>query len=285
MGLSRGVVITLAAGIALASAACTVLTSLDGLAGSAGDGGTEGGADGAADASSPSVDGGDGGDAGSWCKTHQGDAAFCDDFDTTGVDRWSGDFDKGGGTTKLDPTNASSPPFGLLSVLPAVSSGPTESFLVRNVPIATNDITVEADLRVEKVSAGAALLQLMKLFEYSPIAPGDAAWEVGLAVNGTTRRLVCYQYNEYSSAYAEIFTFPTPLPLDTWTRLRLHLAITGNFDGRVDLDVDGVRAASNLAVQPPFGKAPFDLLIGAVFTKPPHTGWAVRTDNVLLFSK
>lgn len=270
---------------AVVSAACSLLTSTDGLSGGAdvADGGLvsrpDGGDANAADTSTTPVDGGDGG--GNWCVMHQGDASFCDDFDTQGLAQWQKS-ERGGGTTTADTAAASSAPASMLSVLPALDGGLSGAFVYRDMKVPVVEVAGDAEFRVEQTNTGSTLLQLMKLLELSPTAVNDElAWEVGVAINGVSRKLVVFQYNYYTSTYTELFTFPTPIAVGEWTRLRLHLRLRGTFDGVVDLDVNGTRVATDLVAQPAFAKAPFQLYAGAIYTVSPHTGWTVRTDNVL----
>jgi hypothetical protein len=78
-----------------------------------------------------------------------------------------------------------------------------------------------------------------------------------------------------------LFSYPTPVELGAWTRVKLHLRIRNNLDGVLDVDIGDTRVATGILVQPVFAKAPFQFFAGAVFTDRPHPGWTVRLDNVL----
>jgi hypothetical protein len=267
------------------SAACSLLTSTDGLHedGVLADGGPSGpDASEAVEASTSDA----GTEAGTWCTTHQGDASFCEDFDTQGLARWEAKIELGGGTAKADTAASSSAPASMLSELPAVDGGLSEAFVLRKMKAPSVDVWAEAEFRLEQTDPAGSQLQVLKLLELSPTAPTDEdGWEVGVAVGGANRKVVVFQYNYYTNGYAEVFASPTPVALGAWTRVNLHLRLRNPLDGVVDLNVDGVRVATGLAVQPPFAGAPFQLLVGAVYTSAPHTGWVLRTDNVLFDAK
>jgi hypothetical protein len=278
--------------VAALSAACSLLVSVDGLEG--GGVGTPG-AGGDAEAGPPvTADGGEASapeastaDGGTWCAAHSADASFCEDFDTLGLARWDVTGEQGGGTAKADTANASSPPVSLLSDLPPIEdAGISEAFVLRRVPVPVTELWASLDVRVEKTSTTGSQLQVVKLLQLDPTTPTDQnAWELGVAVNGTTRKLNVFWYNHYTTDYLDVFVYPTPVAIGAWTRVALHLRLKGALDGAVDVDIDGTRVVSGLQVPSLYAKAPFQLFIGAVYTKVPHDGWTVRTDNVLFDAK
>ncbi len=268
---------------AMCSPACSLLTSVDGLTGGAaategGPGAQDSGDASLGESSTPLVDGGDGGDAGPWCLTHKADAAYCEDFDTDGLAAWDAVIEGAGGTTKPDPGAATSAPYSMLSDLPGANAGKVEAYIARKALLPATSASFDADFRLEKANTASSQLQIGKLLEID--VNGDGTWELGLAINDK-RKLVVFQYNYASNGYAEAFVYPTPVALGAWTRVGLHLRLQNTLDGVFDMDIDGARVATAVPVQPLSAKSPFRLFIGAIYTSTPHTGWTLRTDNVL----
>jgi hypothetical protein len=266
-------------------AACSLLTPTDGLSGGPaltdGGPGSSGEAGEASSAEASTSDGSleAGGDAGPWCATHQGSAALCEDFDTKGLTAWDAIVAGGGGTTAPDPVAWTSPPYAMLSNLPAATSGKVEGYIATKFSVEASDLVLDADFRVDKVNTAASQLQIAKLLQLD--GSGDGIWETGVAVNDQ-RKLVVFQYNYSTNGYAEVFALPASITLGTWIRVKLHLHLQNLLEGTVDLDIDGKRIESNLPVQPLSAKSRFRLFLGAIYADTPHTGWTVRIDNVLL---
>lgn len=211
-------------------------------------------------------------DGGSFCST-QSTTSFCDDFDTVDLSKnWL----REGAYAKLTSHEAKSAPNDFLLNAPATNAGGTfVSKISRDFTNNAASMIVTFDFFPEKVYVGTSFL-ILGAVEWSR---GEQKYSVRLVyASGQIRleesNLVAPPNNK--DAYHPFFD----LPGGKWSRISLDLVATGASPG-VQLSVDGVPLGTREMLAPTAAMDPRPtLLLGAVFAGQPHTGWALRYDNV-----
>lgn len=217
---------------------------------------------------------------GPWCTVNAPDAFFCTAFERTDLAQFQ-TTELDDATLTVDTTTSLSPPYSLLATAPQLANGTATAHGYLETRPSVSDVTVELGLRLEQASSGTEAMQIAKLVTTN----GPLTWETGLALEGTSRRLFFYHYNDRTGVYAEPFS-ARPQPVGDWSTLRLHLKLAASGPGTVDLDIDGTRVATGISVpSPPSVSSTFGFYVGAVYVRAPHSGWTLRMDNVVLDSR
>lgn len=213
-------------------------------------------------------------DGGSFCAGHSA-ATFCEDFDEVPLDkRWI----REGTFGRLTSYNAKSAPNDfLVAVSPNTGGGTFVSKITRTMSASSTNLLVSFDLFPEKINENSSVLMLAAL-EYTG---GESKYSLRLVyLNGQIRLeesdLVPPPNNKDS--YHPFFD----VPVGQWSRIQLDIDLSDAPPG-VTISVDGAPVGSRLTVTPtPNIQTLPTLILGAVFAQNPHSGWALRYDNVLV---
>lgn len=265
--------------------------SLDGLSGGGGvlDGG------GASDAGRPA----DGGtdvplndadaaapiEAGPWCAANGAPGTFCCDFDTTDLSVFNNTTQFNGGTAVLDTTAASSLPRSLLCTTPAGDAGTDAGAFSQGYvhyissPAQTSVAEVALSFRIDK----AATIQAVGLVVFRFVGP-DRNYETRLLVNEDLRLFIS-EFDSKTLTYSEPFRMPEPVAVGKWIRVKYRAELLAAGSGRADLDVDGKRVVTAVALKPFYASGNLRTDIGATYVRLPNDGWTVRIDDLLITPK
>lgn len=265
--------------------------SLDGLAGGTADAGTSVDAytpvdsTPASDAPVSVVDAQSGdAEAGPFCATNATTGTFCCDFDTTDLSVFNNVTQFGGGQARIDDAAASSPPQSLLSTIPVVDAAAdagafSQAYVnYKSSPAQTSVGEASFAFRIEKFSTKEALGLLVLQF----VGP-DRSHEVRLTVD-ETQHLILAEFDTKTLAYSVLFTYPTKIVLNAWTRVRLRAEFLAAGSGRADLDVDGTRVVTALSLKPAYASGNLRTSVGATFARAAD-GWVSRIDDLLISPK
>lgn len=282
----------LAGASVLAASACSFTEGFDGFVGpaenrsnSALDDGSPGAGDSstAPDITTTNGDAGDGAiadpntppyfvDGGSFCST-QTTTSFCDDFDTAELSKnWL----REGAYAKLTSHEAKSAPNDFLLNAPSTTAGGTfVSKITHDFANNASSMIVTFDFFPEKVYVGTSFL-ILGAVEWNR---GDQKYSLRLVYSSGQIRLEESNLVPPPNNKDEYHPF-FDLPTGKWSRISLDLVANGTSPG-VQLSVDGVPLGTREALVPTAGMdARPTVLLGAVFAGQPHTGWALRYDNV-----
>jgi hypothetical protein len=238
------------------------------------DGGTESDSDLAGDAADPNLppeflpDG-----STSFCNMPQGPTAFCDDFDTVDL---SAHWLREGVFGRLTSHSAKSAPNTFFLNVPATTaSGTFVSKIARSFEVPSRSMILGFDFKPELVNTGSSFFILAAL-----------EWPAG--ENKYSLRLV---YSSGGIRLEESNLVPPPnnvdayhpffnLPEGKWSRITIDVVASGTTPG-VQISVDGLPKGGRETLTPTVGidERP-TVILGAVFAGNPHSGWALRYDNV-----
>lgn len=282
------------AALVAATAACSLTAGFDGFAGpggtaaDAGEGGTLADADTNRDADDGGTVTGDGAtaeadagdpntppifvDGGSFCGAQE-IVTFCEDFDTADLPaQWV----KEGVFARLTSYTPKSAPNGFLVDVPNTETGGTfVSKITRAFDKPSTNLVVAFDFLPQKVNLGSSFLILAAL-EYTK---NDAKYSLRLVYSSGSVRLEesnLVPPPNNKDSYHPFFT----IPLDKWSRVKLDVVASGTTPG-VTVSLDGAPVGVREPLTPTVGLDPTPtLILGAVFAGNPHTGWALRYDDV-----
>jgi len=234
-----------------------------------------------ADASKPSPDASDASaeataEAGGWCATNAAGAEFCEDFDSVaGLGRFEHQ-QVFGGTLSLDGKATRSAPNALLAVADPTAdpdAGASSTLFVLHAPGKTaTRATLAFDVRFERFSQTSTTRLDFGVVYFG--LSGGRVYEVGLEVT-SDRRPYVYQYDPRSDS-TTTSAKTSPLAVGQWARMQLTVRYA---DAQADLDIDGVRVVSGLALQPPGPSGVISFATGVEWAMSPHDGWSVRLDD------
>ena len=283
-GMRAGRVATI---VVSALAAACLLPALDGLMGA--DGRDGGAGDAAADASSAdasadSLPGNDASDAAtldasdaSFCATH--DATFCADFDESSDagTGFSSIYLNDGGTVERDLTSFASAPASLAAGNAPLATGVTaHGAVVRNTGVtATNGVTVEVDIRIEKLASQGTVLEALAIVF-------GAATKCSLQLNlkASASELGAEIFGVDGGKTYVPYAFPAPLATGTW--LHLTFAVAFSPSRTITVSVGKTVVINAAPMNAAFASGAVDLFLGNAYSPGPSDGALVRYDNALL---
>jgi len=209
-------------------------------------------------------------DGGTWCGEQTG-TTFCDDFDTSELTkRWM----KEGAFAKLTSYSPKSAPNDLVVDVPAATGGGTfVSKITHDLEGPSTNLVVSFDFMPEKVYVGTSFM-IMGALEYTK---GAAKYSLRLVYSSGAIRLEESDItNNSNDRYHPFFE----VPVGKWSRIKLDVVTSGATPGvQIYLDNTPVGARETITPTPSMDPLP-TLILGAVFAGNPHTGWALRYDNV-----
>ena len=229
---------------------------------------------GASDGGGPS-DGGTTGDgaapAGPFCSTRQPAPFFCDDFDQSPpLGLWSRT-EAGGGTLRVDTSDAVSRPGSLLVTIPATTNSSPIAFLSKETSGPVTEATLSFDLKTDDLSGEPARSpscmieadgHAARLMLASPTVFNEIAFDG----SGTV----------VSSADAP----PSPgIPAGEWTRVELRVVLSPSPRATVKI---GSVVAADVALSSGWHRAPVTARLGIYYAETPTKGWTARFDNAVL---
>jgi hypothetical protein len=241
------------------------------------------------DAKADAADAADGADAGvldeppifaeagadTWC-TARATSTFCADFDRSPLP--SGFASSEGAFLLLTSTLPSSPSNALALIIPPQAGpGTFSSKLARSFTQPAASVTLAFDFFPEKINTTASGV-LFTALDY--LGNPQAKYSIRLAYNQGTSRVE----ESYLGFPTDIFHSTFHLPIGKWSHVRIEMVF--GVDGgpsTLSVFVDDALQGSVESLSPPsaFDPRP-SLLVGAVYGTLPHTGWALRYDNVLM---
>jgi hypothetical protein len=263
----RAVVVLLGA---LTLAGCLLSTSLDGFTGGSSSG-TSGGT--TPDGATPVADGAPppSGDAGRFCESKPSTLLVCADFDDGKFPAPLAADMRSVGTIVAATGDVRSPPFAALLTAPANSGTTTGAYFRRSLPTGAKSITVELDIHVEEIGAGADYDLMTIASGNSEIgfqlnADGVLAWDEDLATP-----------NDAGNSFEEV---PTGRSLPTgWAHLKWTLDVAGA-TAVGELFIDGTSVARRNFSSTVLSTAAPDLEIGDNAQTGLTKEWRFRLDNI-----
>ena len=190
----------------------------------------------------------------------------------------------GDGTVRLDRAQFVSPAGSLFASVPAAAPDGVTDFArglveYRSTTPSVSVADMAFSLRLEKIGDENATGLANFIFEAL-----DKQYEPRLNVD-PTGRLYISQFDPKTSEYDEPYKAPLPLPLRSWVRVHFHVELQGAGKGTADLDVDGKRLATGVALKPTLAGGAMHAVAGVVFVRSPTSGWALHLDDLAISPK
>jgi hypothetical protein len=221
-----------------------------------------------------------------YCESLSPAPAFCDDFDEHALPgEWAAVSDVGG-TLSEDSTSFVSSPSSLLTHDDALQAGqPLDTALRTQLRLPAAPDTISFEVQLEPVSADldACAATVVAALDFTDAANDRYTVQFTLVQQGLALGLRLEEQSGFADGASSYLSHPLadPLPLGTWTDVRMVVGRTAAMAATVHVSFNGA-AELDTPLSITVDATTLQLTIGSSFETEPSGGWANRYDNVRL---
>ena len=146
-------------------------------------------------------------------------------------------------------------------------------------PAQTSIADISFSVRIEK----AATTQKVGLVVFQFVG-SDRNHEARLGLDETLKLFIS-EIDTKTITYAEPFHMAKAIAVGAWVRVHYRVELLAAGSGKADLDVDGTRVVTAVALKPVYPSGNLRTNLGATYVRAPSDGWTIRFDDLLMSPK